>query len=496
MSNIRVTYSGFIAFLTGIVGVVTGIIFIIIVVRRLSPEDLGLWTLIGSLVSYVVIVEPIISYWTTRQIARGEQTGKTALVSSGFLSSGAVGAYFIISILLSSTLKTNFSIIALASFLIPLTFLYNTTNSIALGHKPHTSSYASLCFELAKLPLGFLLVYVGHMGIAGAIIATIGASLVKLIVLLIMVKPLILGNIKRQMIKFWFRLSWIPLYGDIGGLIFTLDVLVFLLITNSLVGLAYWGIAMAMSNLVMNSGYISQGLFPKIISTGKKEHAEKNLRNMLFLAMPILASSIVFAKPALHIMNPLYENGVVIVYFLSFRSLVNILRSFFWSILSAYETVDLNKDASPKHYIKSKLFLIPTLINIQSICYVGSLAIVLILLKSLKLSDVYLVTIWSIILLVISIPFMIHGILAVKREHKFVFPIKSILKFSLISLFVSIVIYLVLPHYLSYDQNMYYFIGQVIILAGFGGIMYFGLCYIFDKESKNLLTGIFGKIRK
>ena len=79
MSNIRVTYTGLIALVTSLVGVFTGTVFVIIVTRRLTPDDFGLWTLIGTVISYVLVVEPIISYWTTRQISRGEKTFETEL---------------------------------------------------------------------------------------------------------------------------------------------------------------------------------------------------------------------------------------------------------------------------------------------------------------------------------------------------------------------------------------------------------------------------------
>ena len=60
MGSIRVTYSGLIGFIISLIGVVTGTIFVIIVTRQLSPEDFGLWTLVGSIVSYVIIINPIV----------------------------------------------------------------------------------------------------------------------------------------------------------------------------------------------------------------------------------------------------------------------------------------------------------------------------------------------------------------------------------------------------------------------------------------------------
>ena len=76
MSGIRVTYSGLISFSIGLVGVLTGLIFTLIITRELSQEEFGTWSLIGGLTGYVLILEPIISYWTTREIARNKKSGK------------------------------------------------------------------------------------------------------------------------------------------------------------------------------------------------------------------------------------------------------------------------------------------------------------------------------------------------------------------------------------------------------------------------------------
>ena len=76
MSSIRVTYSGLIGLVIGLSSVITGMIFILIVTRSLTPEELGTWGLVGGLITYVVILEPMISYWTQREIARDIDSGK------------------------------------------------------------------------------------------------------------------------------------------------------------------------------------------------------------------------------------------------------------------------------------------------------------------------------------------------------------------------------------------------------------------------------------
>jgi len=495
LSEIRVTYSGLIAFLVGIIGVITGLIFTIIVTRTLSPEEIGLWTLIGSLVVYVTVIEPMISFWTTRQIARGEKVAKTSLITSGLFSIIGMSVYLIIAVFVSANLKIEFFPVILAIFLVPLTFLNFTLNSILLSYKPQGISYGNISFEIVKLPLGFTLVYWMEMGLAGAILATIGSSIFKIVILFLIARVEIIGNFKKEVVKFWFRLSWIPLYSRASGFIFTLDVLIFSSITGSLIGLAYWGVSNTIANVTAHSGKITQSLYPKLLATEKKIIAEDNLKKFLYFAIPMVIGSIVFAKPSLHILNPIYVDGFLIVYFLSIRVLVNLLSSRFFSILMAYEKIDLNKNASRKEYIKSKLFLVPTIGIINFGSYVVVLTIFLLTIESSNFSEVDLITIWSVILLVVSIPFLIYGIMYVKKLHSIELPYVSMMKFFMAAICAGIVSYIIQIEYLEFSKSIYDFLPQLIPIITVGGIIYFGITYIIDKSTRELFQKIINEIK-
>ena len=495
MSEIRVTYSGLIAFVVGLSGIITGFIFTIIVTRELTPEELGLWTLIGSLVGYVVIVEPIISFWTTRQIARGEQIAKTSLISSSLLSVLAILVYGGIAIYISSSLDVDFFPLILAAFLVPLMFLTNTLNSIALSYKPQAISYGMIAFEISKLPLGFLLVYSLQFGLIGAIIATIIASLIKIIFLISFTKNIIVGLIKINVIKYWFRLSWLPVYMNAQGLVFSLDVLIFSLFTNSLTGLAFWGVGSAIANIVAHSGKISQALYPKILATKNKDVIEENIKRLLFFAIPLLAAGIVFAKPVLHVLNPVYVEGVFIVYLLSIRAFMSIIKNVAFGILTSYENVDIDKDVSLKNVVKSKLFFLPTLDYVLTCSYIGVLIIFLIFTQTSDIEEVDLITYWALILVIITTPFMIYGILLINKIHQISLPYKTILKFTSITLLSSVITYLFIEKYLIYYESIFDFLPHLIPFILLAGTIYIGLVYIFDKSTREFLKLIYSEIK-
>ena len=144
MSGIRVTYSGLISFTIGLASILTGIIFTLIVTRQLSPEEFGTWNLIGGLIVYVVIVEPTISYWVTRELARGKESGKTGVFFSGIFTIGAIIAYIIIAYYVAQNSDADQSILFLGAILIPLMFVNRTLTGVSLGWKAGRISRVAL----------------------------------------------------------------------------------------------------------------------------------------------------------------------------------------------------------------------------------------------------------------------------------------------------------------------------------------------------------------
>ena len=303
MTDIRVTYSGLISLAIGLISVVTGIIFTLIVTRQLSPEEFGTWNLIGSLILYVVIAEPIISYWTTRQVARGIESGRTAVFSSGLFSIVGMIIYLLIVYLVSAQTNAEKDVMLLAVTLVPIIFINRTLVAINLGWRPQATSYGILVFEVCKIPFALLLVYFLDTGVSGAIIATAFGYISSTIVLGYYAKDRLKDAFNFGFLKGWIKLSWLPMYPGIGSFIFTLDVLIFSIITGSVVGLAYYSVALAIAALVGHSGMISQALYAKLLEGGKRDYLRENLIRFFYFGIPLTAISIVFAKSALFALN-------------------------------------------------------------------------------------------------------------------------------------------------------------------------------------------------
>jgi O-antigen/teichoic acid export membrane protein len=495
MSNVRVTYSGLISLVVGLASVVTGLVFTLIVTRKLTPDEFGTWSLIGGLITYVIIIEPIIAYWATREISRGIESGKTAIITSAVFSALGVFGYIIVAFIVGLQTDADLQVLLLASILIPVMFLNRTLTAINLGWKPEVVSYGIISFEIIKIPIALILVYYLNLGIEGAIITTALAHLTSVIVLAIYAKNKIKGELKKLFVKKWLKLSWLPLYPGFASLIYTLDVLVFTVIVGSVEGLAFWAVAIAISSLVIHSGSFSRALYPKLLQGGKQEHLEENLIRFFYFAIPLTVISMVFAKPGLFALNPIYEIAVPVVLFLALRAFFNTLSSVFASSISGIEKVDVNKQSTFKDYIKSKLFLIPTLQLIQYSIYIGSLVIVLLITKSYE-SQINLIIYWAIIAFVIQIPFTIYYLKIVKINFTLNLDYTSLTKYLFVSISVFGAVYLIMDEYLIYKNSIFEFLPNVILYAVVGVLIYLGITYFIDPRTKKLVHSVINELKK
>jgi len=490
LSNVRVTYSGLIAFVISISSVFTGIIFTLIVTRNLSVQDFGLWTLIGSLISYVIIYEVIISFWTSRQVARDQDVGKTALVTSGLLSSISFILFLVVAFFVSDTVNINLDILFIAAIMAPLLFISNTLTGINLGHRPEATSYGVLFFEIFKIPVGLTLVYFLELGIIGALITIIISYLIKILIQIYFAKPKLNGIFNYHKILYWFKFSWLPMYITIPGFIWTLDVLVFSAMTNSVEGLAFYGASMAIGNIVVHSGMISQGLYPKLLSGGESQFFENSFSKVLYFAIPLLFIAILFSKSGLFVLNSAYQDASIIVIIYSIRSFFYVIGGTFTKSLQGLEKIDESELQTFSQLLKSKLVLIPTLNLIHYSSYVISLVIVLTILIPYNLSFIELITYWVMISLIIQIPFtIIPGILLYKKIH-FHISFKNIIKFLIGSIAMVLVFFITSDEIIVYENSIFIFLPRVILQFAICGVTYLGVTYMIDKNTRSLFKSI------
>ena len=187
---------------------------------------------------------------------------------------------------------------------------------------------------------------------------------------------------------------------------------------------------------------------------------------------------------------------IFIVFFLATRTLLSIPMDIFYNILQAYEKIDKDMKSNFSDFIKSKLFLIPTLNHLRSISYIVMLIIFLILIRTTEMSEVFVITIWSFIQLLSVIPFLLYSMILVKKNFQIDLPYIQILKYSITTLLSSTIVFLIMEQTLTYPTSIWEHLPQVIPLVLLGGVIYFGVIYFIDQSTRKFFKSIIKEILK
>ena len=496
MSGIRVTYSGLISFATLVISIVTGTIFTIIVTRRLDPSDFAVWSLIGSLFVFIMIFDPISSYWTSRQIARNEKVSMTAFGANSLFSVFGVIIYIGISVFLAFTTDVDFGILLFGALMIPFVYIVKILRAVTGSYKPQGNGYSLLISEITKIPVGLILVYFFDMGIIGAISTTILASSTQVLFYFYYINEKFREKFSFQVIRDWMKNSWLALYSGNTGRFSELDVVLYSSFFGNVAGLAYLGIGKTMGNLVSMTTYLSAGLFPKLIATNQEEFIVLSLKRTLFFSVPLLFLVLVFSKPGLWILNPVYVDGVSVVIVWAFAHFVWIFLNIFSSALTGLDTVDEKINPTFKDFLKSKLFFVPTIDHILRVIYLVILVSFFAVSIFQELSVIDTIFLWGIALFIANTSIMIIYWKKLKSQISVKFPIFITLKYLLIGIASSIPTFMLMNEFLVYHESIFDFFPNLIPFFVLQVGIYLIITMLSDTETKNFVLSILKEIRK
>jgi len=497
LAGIRVTYSGLITFGIRIISIVTGLVFVLIVTRSLSIDEFGTWGLISGIIIYAMVISPIITYWATREVARGEKTARTAIFSSGGLSIIGLIIYLTAAYFVGIQSDADVNVLLFAGVLIPLLFLDQSSVAINLGHKPQAIGYGFLAFELTKIPFALVFVYFLKFGVEGAILASLVAYIVKISMNVFFAREVLRSNFQKKYLKKWLKLFWLPIYRTLPSVFALSDVVVFSIMTGSVTGVAYYTSARTIGFLVNHVRAFSQAVYPKLLQSEKQEFLQENLIKLFYFAFPLMAFSIAFAKPALFALNPIYQIAAPIVIVISIRTFLTTLNRALYSAHLGMERIDKDlQSISSKDYLKSKLMLIPTIENIKQGVYLGVLALLLYILSSQTESTLDLVFYWVLISLAIEIPVIFYMIYLTKKTFTIKIDKISIFKYLLVSIVVFGVSGIIIEEYWEYKISIFEFLPELLIFGIVSMLGYLAITYLIDKRTKILVKAIWNEIMK
>jgi len=328
-------------------------------------------------------------FWTTRYRARGTILGKTIILAAGLFAIAMSGVYILLSYWLAGSsgigggYSYNLHFFLLALPQISLTYVVAVLESILWAVTPEKASLGFGMFEISKVIIGGITVYLLHMSLTGAILAVIGAEAVQLLVTVYLTRSEFTDKLSMFLISKMMRTGWVALMNQLTPLVVSFDLLLVSLITKSSDAIAFYTAAFTYGAIVTYSNWIAYGMYAGVLSGIDPEKSANQVLELQYVfTIPMVIGEIVLAYPLLHLFKQDYTAAVPILLILAVASALNSFSLTFDNIITATDTTDAANKADFSLFLKSKLFLVAKINVIISISYLVTVSAFSELLKS------------------------------------------------------------------------------------------------------------------
>lgn len=493
-TRVRVRYSGLILFLTKIIGAFSGLAFILLVVKNLSTDDLGIWQWISKIISYMLLPSLIVNFWVTRYVARDHTNSRTGLQVNCILLFPLLATYVLLIPVMAEAVHANTLPFLLASAFVPLYYLSAAMTYIGYGTEPQHVGYSEIAFESIKVLFAFLLVFSLRLYLNGAILSIEIALAVQFLVLFILSRKYLRAGFKSDVAKQWIKNSWLSGYVSQSGTLLSLDTIVVIAVAGlqATAVLAYFSVAIIVAGLVGLATSLAGGLIPKLLKGGEVSDIEAILKLTLMFGIPMLVGTYVIAEPMVDLFTLKYSAAVAIVKILVFSVFLDLFSSLADTVLMNTVEVDKGKP-KVKELAKSRLFLLPSINFMMGACYLVVLLIILTRsLSGMSISPDQIALLWVTILLVVKLPFVSFKLWFSRRVMRFRIPYKEIVRYIAGAAVMTIALVYSL-RFVVYDPSFGKYFVYPLALVGTGALTYTIVMLIIDKEFRQLVKAVLRK---
>ncbi len=361
--QVRLRYSTIMNYVSLMYRVLVALGFTIIVARRLSISEFGLWGIILSLAGMLAAPTRLWSFWAQRFHARGwREAASTGLVVTLSYLVPAFLVYIFASMLETRVIGWGFDYLIMAIPIILLQPSMNYLSSLVAVTKPELVAYTNMINDTLRLIAAYLFVAKLRMGLEGAIYSLELALLVATVYLAISLVRL--GALKPafsyQLVKEWFKAFYIP------SLILLVNVfrssvrMVVSLISGSEVPVAYLNVGFSAERpLLQASRAAVPALYARSLREKRREDVEETLRLYIFFSGFLFATFISLSRTIASLYNPRYVDAHLIIPLVALYAFLGGLANIYGTALRGAEKVDV--EGIPRHsrLLSSRLFKVP-----------------------------------------------------------------------------------------------------------------------------------------
>jgi len=445
--RIRVRLSALINFVFNIYRTIASFIFTLVVIRKLDPQEYGLYaTLLGAANALASPIGMWI-YWGSRRHVLGVRGSLRGALALG-------GIYAVLSMPIFMAASYPFTRGALEYMILSILILvfyillapFGIVISLVLLYTPERSGILGLLFETTRVALAYMLVVILGIGVYGAVIGPgiAGAILLAagaLILARMGVLDIGLRTLRRGFRGFGeavtlLKLSALSVPSIITGVLGNLDKAIMGLISSSTIPAAYASIS-SVPKAFISPGAFTAGLYAKILREPRGEDIVDILIIYSFISIFLATMLISLSIPAISLFNPSYVDGAILFALASIEALILGYASIFETVAVGSERADI-RVRELSIIASSPLGRIPITQMVRiAVCVATASTAQLTLWATGVREPVMLVLPYSIAYMVSSIPYTLYVYRLASNKTSFRMPWKDIILFILVSLAVS-----------------------------------------------------------
>ncbi len=486
-NQIRLQYSGFIIFTSQVIGIITGLVYTLLLTRNMTTSQFGIWTNIFDYTGYFLLFSGLLPFWATRFMARGKEgTVKTGVLAQLLIALISVVIYLPAIVLISRAIGTEVYLLVylITGFYILNTYLISIFESVLTSMKPQAIGYGFLIEEVVKVSVALVLILGLRQLFLGAILSLVISALVQILYYVRLLADEFKQKTNWSYLKEWLKGSTAIAYNAIGGQLLSF-VFILLFIYGGATDRAYYQAALSFTTIVGYSSSLAFAMYPKLLAkTCPEEQVGTSLRTVLMLAIPLSTITIVMSTSFLTVLNVSYSIAWPVLIALTISTLAGVITSFYSSLVMGREGFDAEGKISLRKLVGSKIFTVFSLGYIQAAI---ALPLVYYVLTQLKVAGTPLAAVDVIAILTGA---QLSAFIALywfwRRSIRLPVAWKSIAKYALASIFMGVILFL-----LPTTSTLFSTIAKAI--AGFA--LYVGLLLTIDAQARELIRLIWEEIK-
>lgn len=485
--------TGLIVFAARIISVFTGLLFLVMMTRWLAPAQFGLWEVITTIVAFSAYPVGVVTYWATREVARGSAVGKTTLVVNQLASLVGVAIYLAFALLSYDVLHSNLAAFVLAIVLVPLAYWTQATGALLAGYDPAVNGYSLLLSEPTKLIVVYPLLFQFRLGIYAIIIAIAASYLVQGTYTTYKLWPTAAGKLDLSLGRKWLGLWHVPSLGTLNYLLGMADTFVASLAQGATILAGYYQAAFQISTVIAYGQYLSVALYPALLRRQSEKLAGEILEFSMLFGIPMAAGVISLAPQILYLLRPEYASVSSALVILAISSLVLLFSSVIDQTLTGRETADLAHEGRAGRIIRSDLMFVPVA-NLVFVCgYIAVVFVIGLLGSGGQVPLSLLAAYWALAQLgawslMVTVKFG-----RLRSRVAFKFP-RSILGYVAVGVLMGVVVHFAGAASLPAGLGALEYGTRLLLLVFLGAAIYFGVLVSFDKRVRGYFRAALGRI--